>query len=144
MTKTDGTRSPRDLARLYFTMWNTGDTSLARTILATAWTDHSHPEVRGPEDVQEAVARTRGARPELRFEIETVFAEGDRVCVVGGVGSPDGEGLASRLVWLFRAEGGKLTDLWTYRATDSAGPRRDSVETAAAPLPEPAEVVAER
>jgi ketosteroid isomerase-like protein len=123
VTKTDGNRSARDLARLYFTMWNTGDTSLAPAILAASWTDHSHPEVTGPAGVQEVVARTRAARPELRFDIETVFAEGDRVCVVGGVGAPDGTGLVSRLVWVFRAHGGKLTELWTYRAAEAAAVR---------------------
>jgi ketosteroid isomerase-like protein len=115
---TDATRSPRDLARLYFTMWNTGDTTLAPKILAAAWTDHGHPEVSDPAGVQDAVEKTRAARPDLRFDIETVFADGDRVCVVGGVGDPGGDGLVSRLVWLFRADNGKLAELWTYRAVE--------------------------
>ena len=109
--------SPRDLAEQYFTMWNTGDTTVASQILSAHWTDHSHPEVADPDQVKEAVAKTRAARPGLRFEIETIFLEGDRVCVVGGVGAPDDSGrIVSRLAWLFRVSDGRLTELWTYHA----------------------------
>ena len=103
--------------RRYFEMWNTGDTAAAAQILSATWTDHSHPEVSDPSDVQSAVAKTRAARPQLRFEIETILAEGDRVCVVGGIGAPDSPGeIASRLIWLFQVSEGRLTELRTYRA----------------------------
>lgn len=111
------THSPRELARRYFAMWNTGDAGAAADILSATWSDHSHPEVSDPAGVQAAIAETRAARPRLRFEIETILAEGHRVCVVGGVGDPEHPGrIVSRLVWLFHAAEGRLTDLWTYRA----------------------------
>ena len=109
--------SPRELARLYFEMWNTGDTTAAAQILSAHWADHSHPEARDPQGVREAVAEIRAARPDLRFEIETIFTEGDRACVVGGVGVPGAPGqIAGRLVWLFQVRDGRLAELWTYRA----------------------------
>jgi hypothetical protein len=117
MTLDSGTYSDHDLARQYFAMWNTGDTTAVSQILSANWNDHSHPEVSGPADVAAAVAKTRVARPELRFEIEAILAENERVCVIGGVGAPDAPGqIASRLIWLFQVSDGRLTDLWTYRA----------------------------
>jgi len=121
VTKDTNTPTPvpsaRELAQKYFAMWNTGDTADAPHILSADWTDHSHPEVTDPAAVQAAVSATRAARPELRFEIETILAEAERVCVVGGVGAPNQPGqIASRLIWLFRVSDGRLTDLWTYRA----------------------------
>jgi ketosteroid isomerase-like protein len=117
MTMDSNIHSPRDLVDQYFTMWNTGDTAVAAHILSTEWIDHSHPEVFGPDQVTEAVAKIRAVRPGLRFEIETVFLEGDRVCVVGGLGAPDGSArIVSRLAWLFRVSDGRLAELWTYQA----------------------------
>ena len=115
MTTDSNTHSPRELAELYFTMWNTGDITIASRILSTDWTDHSHPEVSDPDQVKDAVANTRAARPGLRFEIETIFVEGDRACVIGGVGTPDDSGrIVSRLAWVFRVSDGRPAELWTY------------------------------
>jgi ketosteroid isomerase-like protein len=108
------------MARRYFDMWNTGDVSIAPDILGADWIDHAHPEVRGPEDVQRAVAQTHAARPGLRFEIEAVLGEedGELVSVVGGVGHESRPGvLDSRLIWLIRVVDGRLAEMWTYRPT---------------------------
>lgn len=117
MMKNTNTLDPRELAQQYFAMWNTGDTASAPQILSENWKDHSHPEVTDPAAVQAAVTATRAARPELRFEIETILVEQERVCVIGGVGAPAHPGqIVSRLIWLFHVSDGRLTDLWTYHA----------------------------
>ena len=104
------------IARRYFHMWNTGDTSIASEILRSDWTDHAHPDVSGPADVQRAVEQTRAARPGLRFEIETILGEGDLVSVVGGVGHVGRPGeIDSRLIWLIRLVDGQMAEMWTYR-----------------------------
>ena len=108
--------SSHQVVRQYFQMWNTGDTSVARDVLSPAWTDHAHPEVNGPADVQRAVMQTRAARPGLRFHIDTVLGSDDLLSVVGGVGhesSPDD--IASRLIWLIRLQDGQMVEMWTYR-----------------------------
>lgn len=114
--------SPRLIARRYFDMWNTGDVSIAAEILSPDWTDHAHPEVHGPGDVQRAVAQTHAGRPGLRFEVEAILDrdDGDLVSVVGGVGHESWPGvLDSRLIWLMRVADGRLAEMWTYRPTGS-------------------------
>ncbi len=99
-----------------FEMWNTGDASAAERILSPGWVDHAHPEVTGPEGVREAIERIRGARPDLRFRIDAVLGEGDLVAVVGSAGrGQDADG--APLVWLIRAEDGRLAEMWTYHGS---------------------------
>src|SRR3954453_6352593 len=78
--------SSHEIIQRYFQMWNTGDTSSARELLSPNWTDHAHPEVNGPEDVERAVMQTRAARPGLRFHVDTILGTDDLLSVVGGVG----------------------------------------------------------
>jgi hypothetical protein len=103
-----------DLAALYLEMWNTGDTSRIADMLAEDWRDHAHPEINGPTAVAQSVASTRAARPLLRFDIAHILADGtDTAAVVGGTST--GEGQPVPLVWVFREQGGRLREMWTYR-----------------------------
>ncbi|MER5665936.1 nuclear transport factor 2 family protein [Streptomyces mirabilis] len=104
----------------YFQMWNTGDISVAPEVLSPDWTDHAHPEVNGPADVQRAVTQTRATRPGLRFYIDTILGNDDLLSVVGGVGHesrPDA--IDSRLIWLIRLLDGQMVEMWTYRLSTS-------------------------
>ncbi len=97
----------------YFEMWNNGDTSITEQILSPHWIDHDHPEVTGPADVSLAVAKVRGARPGLRFQITSLLGDGDLVAAVGQV-ETGGDTPASRLIWLIRLEDGLMAEMWTY------------------------------
>jgi ketosteroid isomerase-like protein len=109
--------SAKALVARYFEMWNSGDTDIAGDILAPDWTDHAHPEIEGVAGVQAAVRDIRAARPNLRFRIDSVLAEDDRVAVVGGVGPlPPGTD-PGNLVWLIRVADGRLAEMWTYTRT---------------------------
>jgi ketosteroid isomerase-like protein len=104
----------------YFEMWNTGDTSIADEILDGAWVDHAHPEVGGPDDVKRAVERIRTARPDLRFQLDTILID-PTVAVTtdggdGGLFAAVGSSGGTRLIWLIRVRAGRLVEMWTYRA----------------------------
>ncbi|WP_344902727.1 nuclear transport factor 2 family protein [Actinomadura meridiana] len=110
----DDALSPRQIVARYFEMWNTGDVSIASEILHPDWVDHAHPEVAGPDGVREAVEQLRAARPDLRFEIESILGEEDLVVAVGTVGQT-AQDPSTRLVWLVRMKDGQMADLRTYR-----------------------------
>lgn len=111
-------RSPQEIAARYFEMWNTGDSSIAAEILSPGWIDHAHPEVTGPDSAQQAVKNVRAARPDLRFEVQSILGEGDLVAVVGAVKQDASAAQApSRLIWLIRVDDDRLAEMWTYRDT---------------------------
>jgi aryl-alcohol dehydrogenase-like predicted oxidoreductase/ketosteroid isomerase-like protein len=97
----------RTLVARYFDMWNSGDASIAAEILSPDWVDHAHPEVTGPDGVRRAVERIRAASPDLRFEIDAILGDGPLVAASGGTSS-------TRMIWLVRAEDGRLSEMWTY------------------------------
>jgi ketosteroid isomerase-like protein len=108
--------SSHQVVQRYFQMWNTGDTSAAPEVLSPDWTDHAHPEVNGPADVQRAVTQTHATRPGLRFYIDTILGTDDLLSVVGGVGHESHPGaIDSRLIWLIRLLHGQMVEMWTYR-----------------------------
>jgi ketosteroid isomerase-like protein len=99
----------------YFEMWNTGDTSGAAQILSPDWIDHAHPEIAGPQGVQQAVQNIRAARTDLHFHIDAILSNDDLVAVVGGAGRrPPAAGSPSRLIWLVRLKDGRMAEMWTY------------------------------
>lgn len=100
----------------YFEMWNTGDSAIAHEVLSPDWVDHAHPEVVGPQGVQQAVENIRAAQPNLHFHIEALLADGDLVAAVGSVGPRPGTAdSATRLIWLVRLVEGRMAEMWTYR-----------------------------
>jgi len=114
----DASPSPQETIARYFEMWNTGDASIAAEILAPEWVDHAHPEVTGPQSVQQAVGHVRAAQPGLRFDVHSVLANGDLAAAVGTVSrGMSADEVPSRLIWLIRLEGGRMTEMWTYRDT---------------------------
>jgi hypothetical protein len=110
----------QQLVMRYFEMWNGGDSVVAFDILHRDWTDHAHPEVRGPAAVQHAVERVRTAQPDLRFDIHALLGDGALVAAVGEVVFTPGSATApSRLIWLVRIQDDRMAEMWTYRAGTS-------------------------
>ncbi|MET8140119.1 nuclear transport factor 2 family protein [Sphaerisporangium sp. NPDC005288] len=117
MSEAVATASKQVVAR-YFDMWNTGDVSAAPDILRQDWIDHAHPEVAGPGGVQRAIEQIRAAQPDLRFHIERILADADRIAAIGSVRR--GQDLSTPgtgMIWLIRVEDEQMAEMWTYRST---------------------------
>jgi ketosteroid isomerase-like protein len=111
------TASKQVVAR-YFDMWNTGDVSAAPAILSQDWIDHAHPEVAGPTGVQRAIEQIKAAQPDLRFHIERILADADRIAAIGSVRQgPDLNTPGTGMIWLVRMADGQMAEMWTYRST---------------------------
>jgi predicted SnoaL-like aldol condensation-catalyzing enzyme len=108
------TRDNHQVVARYFEMWNTGESSIADQIVHPDWTDHAHPDVKGPEGVRRAVDSSRATRPDLHIRVEAILGDGDLVAAVGEL-SQDPDSTASPLIWLIRIEDHRLAEMWTYR-----------------------------
>jgi predicted SnoaL-like aldol condensation-catalyzing enzyme len=106
----------RQVVMRYFEMWNTGEVSIAHQLVHPDWTDHAHPDVKGPEGVRQAVDSIRHTRPDLCIRITAALGDGDLVAVVGEV-SHDNDSTASPLIWLIRIEDHRVAEMWTYSRT---------------------------
>jgi predicted SnoaL-like aldol condensation-catalyzing enzyme len=118
LARKQGTRpgDDRQVVMRYFEMWNTGESSIADQIVHPNWTDHAHPDAKGPEGVRQAVESIRRTRPDLRFQIKAMLGDGDLVAVVGEAGEDD-DSTASPLIWLIRIEDRRVAEMWTYSRT---------------------------
>jgi predicted SnoaL-like aldol condensation-catalyzing enzyme len=103
------TEANKALVRRYIEMWNTGKVEIADEVLAPTWVDHAHPEVTGPESVQQAVQKIRAAFPDFRITIESILSEGDLVAVRA---TAQREAI-SRVMWFVRLANGKMEEMWT-------------------------------
>ncbi len=101
-----------ELVLRYFEMWSTGRAELADEILAADWTDHVNPKADGAAGVRAVVETIAERRPGVRFDIDTTLRDGDLVAAAG-VASSDVDPPARHL-WLFRATGGRLAEMWTF------------------------------
>ncbi|HUY45904.1 MAG TPA: nuclear transport factor 2 family protein [Streptosporangiaceae bacterium] len=113
-----GTSAAHEVVARYFEMWNTGQSPIAQVILHPGWIDHAHPEVTGPDGVRESVDTVRAAQPDLRFRITAILGDGDLVAAVGDVErGPGADPAASQMIWLIWLQGGRMAEMWTYRAS---------------------------
>ena len=103
------------LVRRYIEMWNTGNAALAAEVLAPTWVDHAHPEVTGPESVQQMVPQIRATFPDFRITIESILSEGDLVALRCTVRRE----VVSRVMWFVRIADGKMVEMWTGHETSS-------------------------
>jgi predicted SnoaL-like aldol condensation-catalyzing enzyme len=110
-----GAESSTALVQRYFDMWNSGDGSVADSILGPTYLDHAHPEVLGPAAFRSLVPRFHAANPEARMTIEVAAADRELVAVrntiVRNIG---GELLETAGIALFRVAGGKLVEQWSW------------------------------
>jgi predicted SnoaL-like aldol condensation-catalyzing enzyme len=101
-----------DIFRQYIEMWNTGNTSLADTIISPTYKDHAHPEITDLSALKEAVQRVRASNPELHFEIEKTIEEGEFLAIVRK--TLYGARVVDNGMWLARICNGQLAELWTF------------------------------
>lgn len=117
-------RAGRALVTRYFAEWaNRGDTNAAGRMIATnVVLRHPHVTVDGLETYKRSMAAYRAAFPDLRFTVEDMFAENDRVLARWTMtGTQRGEfqghaaaGGTMRVsgMSLFRIERGRIQEIW--------------------------------
>jgi len=113
MSESSGPTAAQDVVARYFRMWNTGDTTGVEEILAPTWIDHSHPGIRTPQAVAQAVRTLRTARPGVSFRIDSLLGDQDQVAAVGAVHT-DGAAPPTRLIWLVQVAEGRMTQMHTF------------------------------
>jgi predicted SnoaL-like aldol condensation-catalyzing enzyme len=115
--------SNKALVHRYFEMWNTGDGSLADSVLGPTYLDHAHPEVIGPVAVRSLVPRFRAKNPDARMQITIAAADAEFVAVHNTVTrTVHGRTVISEGVALFRVEAEKLVEQWSSYPDAEAAP----------------------
>ncbi len=116
-------------------LWNRGDLSVADLLIAPAHVHHlGGGEYHGPEGVKGLVSWLRSAFPDLRFAINDIVSDGDRVVLRWtGSGTHLGEGYdvaptGRRVEWTgtdwFRLTSGQICEVW---AIADGGALRDQL-----------------
>jgi steroid delta-isomerase-like uncharacterized protein len=109
-------------------LWSQGNLAVADEIVAKDYLRHDPGDpfvAHGPEDVKRLVTGLRSMLPDLRIEVEDMFAEGDKVVVrYTGIGTdsagymgkpPTGKQVRSAAIQIFRFKDGKIVESWTAR-----------------------------
>ncbi|GIH51019.1 conserved hypothetical protein, steroid delta-isomerase-related [Microbispora rosea] len=107
--------------RFYDEVLNVGDLDVADEIVGPEFAPRGG-SVRGPEALKQTARYLRNAIPDLRFDIEDLIAEGDRVAIrwtLRGTHEGDffgfpatGRPLEVRACVVFRLEDGKVAEIW--------------------------------
>ena len=109
--------------RVFVEIYGRGKVDLVDQIYADDFVDDSPGGGKGRELIKEAVAEFHQACPDLRMEIEDVFATQDRVVIryigrgtqTGAFGNipPTGKAIAVRGITVFLIANGKIKTEWT-------------------------------
>lgn len=108
--------------RRFIDTWNRGDLDGLREFWAPDIVHHARFETHGLDGIQAINALFMSAFPDLRFEIEDIFAEGDRVATrltarathegpFLGV-EPSGREVTCSLMEIVRMRDGKIVEHW--------------------------------
>jgi steroid delta-isomerase-like uncharacterized protein len=101
-----------------------GDITAMRDLVAADWVDHDPlpGQPAGVEGVEYVVSTMHGAHPDLRFTIDDLVAEDDRVTIrwtMRGTNTgplfgqpPTGEPVEMAAIAIFRIADGKLAERW--------------------------------
>jgi steroid delta-isomerase-like uncharacterized protein len=119
----DGETANKVQSRRYFEeVWNKGDFAVADEILARDYVDHNSSYPPGREGVRAELSIYRRAFPDLRFSVEDIIAEGDKVATrVSATGTHQGDlpgipatgkRVAVSGIVIFRYENGKAAEAW--------------------------------
>jgi ketosteroid isomerase-like protein len=104
--------------RRYFEAMNavyeTGDFSPLDGLIAPDYVYHAETgDLRGIEGMRELVSAYRAAFPDVRFTVEDIVAEGDRVVVrFTAVGTQRGESISVSVIDLLRLRDGQIVEDW--------------------------------
>lgn len=112
-----------DLARRYFSMWNSADIAAADSILASNVTGHANgATLHGPETFKQRVTHLWKAYPDAKFSLDDLVATEDRVVVRWTFSGKNigpfprrpatGHAVAVTGMNLFRIEAGKIAEVW--------------------------------
>jgi predicted ester cyclase len=110
-------------------LWGQGNMTVADEIIHPDYVRHDAGDpfpARGPDDVKKIVGMLRGMIPDLRIEVEDVFAEDDKVVVrYTGVATDTrgfmgreatGKGLRNAAIQIFRFDDdGMIVESWAVR-----------------------------
>jgi len=114
-------------------LFGAGRLELAEKLIAPDCVDHGaevgpggQPEAgRGPEAIKGVVRWLRGAFPDLSYEVDDAFGDGDRValrCTARGTHegeflgrAPTGRSFAVQQIHLFRVRDGRIAEHWACR-----------------------------
>jgi steroid delta-isomerase-like uncharacterized protein len=109
--------------KVFVEIYGRGQVNLVDQIYADDFVDDSPGGGKGRELIKEAVADFHQACPDLRMEIEDVFATQDKVVIryigrgtqTGALGNipPTGKAIAVRGITVFLIENGKIKTEWT-------------------------------
>jgi steroid delta-isomerase-like uncharacterized protein len=112
------------VVRRWVEAFNEGNLDAVDDLLTDSYVRHdpNSPEVRGPEEEKQLIAMYRSAFPDLRFTVEDMVAEADKVVARVGISAthegellgipPSGRRLSFTAMELYRLEGGKIDEQW--------------------------------
>jgi steroid delta-isomerase-like uncharacterized protein len=119
-----GKERNKALVRRWVQAFNDGDLDAVDDLVTDSYVRHdpNSPQVRGPEEEKQLIAMYRSAFPDLRFTIEDMVAEGDRVVIRVGISAthkgellgipPTRNRLTLSAIEIYRFEGGKIAEQW--------------------------------
>lgn len=118
----------QEIIRLYGEMYESGDLSIADTIIAEDFIDHSQPELpRGPVGVRQMLQRTRMAFTDMRVTRTHILFDGEMAAfryTISAVHSgplsgivPSGKRITIEGMDLIRIAQGKMVELWSCQDT---------------------------
>ena len=120
----DLTRNKASERRFFEEMWSKGNFAILGELVAPDYLDHDAPATspRGPEGLRQEVTRFRNAFSDLRFTVEDMVAEGDKVATrITATGTHDGDlpglprtGKSATIggIVITRYENGKAAEAW--------------------------------
>jgi steroid delta-isomerase-like uncharacterized protein len=112
------------VVRRWVEAFNEGNLDAVDELLTDSYVRHdpNSPEVRGPEEERHLIAMYRSAFPDLRFTIEDMMAEDDRVATRLGISAthkgellgipPTENRLSFTAMELYRLREGKIDEQW--------------------------------
>jgi predicted ester cyclase len=112
------------IRRIFEKVIPAGDAAAMRELVAPGWIDHDPlpGQPAGLDGAEYVVSTMHGAHPDLRFSVDDLIAEGDRVTIrwtLRGtrtgplLGSPPtGEPVELAAIVIFRISAGKIVERW--------------------------------
>jgi steroid delta-isomerase-like uncharacterized protein len=112
------------VVRRWVEAFNEGNLDAVDDLLSDSYVRHdpNSPEVRGPEEEKQLIAMYRAAFPDLRFTVEDMVAEEDKVATRLGISAthegellgipPTQQRLSFTAMEIYRLEGGKIDEQW--------------------------------
>ena len=131
MTATTTATNLEVCTRAQLELFGAGRLELADEMIAPDCVDHGaesrpgSPAPRGPDRIKGVVRWLRGAFPDLTYQVDDAFGDGDRValrCTARGTSRgeflgrpPTGRSFEVQQIHLFRLDGGRIAEHWACR-----------------------------